>query len=649
MPLRLPHVLLESVFVKSGILSSTCTWRLRLQYAHRGFHLSAAAAATPKGKYRQEKPGRGRSGSKTLSKTQFKPTSRTRLVRDLKSKSPTGKYEVARNTHGPSSASKQAATLKEILKDDSVNGRTNSPHSHIVLGEQKLAIEALLDEEFDRSISKIIGQLPESFSSPPLMPSFAQSMKDVLGPDAKPTPIQSLALKHLFSLPRNSKDWNQFLLASETGSGKSIAYLLPLLQLLKETEASATYPPSQLATNPRALVLAPTHELSRQLSTFAKALVHHAKLRVLCASRANVPSTAGARGRGRSARQMMHVVSALSNENKVHGQIEVQPQGLSGARPIDLLVSTPVKALEMVRGWGWDKVVNEEWEREGRIFRPGKPEMGLKRVECVVIDEADILFDPDFRETTLTLLSDISAARGYPVPENAQTINYPFHLILTSATIPASLSSYLTKHHPSLTRLASPNLHRLPATLHTEHVSWTGGNRYADIERRLRRVWAEDALRGTDPETGRLRRSRVLVFCNRSNSVDALGEHLEAKGIPNVTLTSMGSSRAHGSNRHLAGFVKGTERQEATDAEERETPHALITTSLLSRGLDFSPTVQHVFIVDSPRNMIDFLHRAGRSGRAGEHGKVVVFGKLKGRGSGFDTSVKDKVRALSRR
>ena len=52
----------------------------------------------------------------------------------------------------------------------------------------------------------------------------------------------------------------------------------------------------------------------------------------------------------------------------------------------------------------------------------------------------------------------------------------------------------------------------------------------------------------------------------------------------------------------------------------------LVTTSLLSRGLDFTPAVKHVFLLDEPRDMLDFLHRAGRTGRAGRVGNVVVFG-----------------------
>ncbi|KAH8111181.1 P-loop containing nucleoside triphosphate hydrolase protein [Phellopilus nigrolimitatus] len=648
MSLRLPSALLGTVSTNSGNYFAAACARERLQCA-LGFHSSASTSATLKGKGRPPaRPsrgrGRGRGSPKGLSRSQFNSTSRTRLVRDLKPKGSDAKYEVARKPFRTTDAKKQDGASVSKNTEHEPPAHAKAPEPHVVAAEKKASVEALLDEEFDRSLPQVAEKLPDAFTSPPLLPTFAQSVSDVLGPDAKPTPIQALALKRLFSLSRHPEHWKAFLLASETGSGKSIAYLLPLLQYLKETETSAADPPSRLAVNPRALVLAPTHELTRQLSAFAKALVHRAKLRVLCVSRANVPSTAGGRmsAGGGSARQMKHVVDALGQG--AAGHLEVRTDAMAGARPVDVLASTPVKALEMVRGWGWDKVGKED-SRFEREFRPGKPEMGLKRVECVVVDEADVLFDPDFRETTLSLLADISEARGHPVPAHAQNIDYPFHLILTSATIPASLSSYLTKHHPALTRLASPQLHRLPVTLHTEHVGWTGGNRLADVERRLRRVWAEDALRGPDAATGRVARSRVLVFCNRSTAADALGAHLSARGIANVALTSTGAARLRGSNRHLAGFVKGSD----AEGDEKDAPRVLITTSLLSRGLDFAADVQHVFIVDSPRNMVDFLHRAGRSGRAGQQGKVVVFGKLKGRGSGLDMEVKNKVRALVQR
>lgn len=223
-------------------------------------------------------------------------------------------------------------------------------------------------------------------------------------------------------------------------------------------------------------------------------------------------------------------------------------------------------------------------------------------------------------------------------------------------------------------RLASPNLHHLPKTLQTEYVNWSGGNKFADIERRVRKVWAED-MSSNPVQPGLL--SKVLIFCNKSTKVNELGMHLQERGIKNVALTSTSDQRKRGSNHHLEGFLRKQPKTSQDISEEvvpettpepvrqtlqplvksspltpeiksnpKEEPHVMITTSLLSRGLDFSPSIRHVFIVDEPRNMIDFLHRAGRAGRAGERGKVVVFGKMKGRGSAKAKDVRKRVGAL---
>lgn len=182
-------------------------------------------------------------------------------------------------------------------------------------------------------------------------------------------------------------------------------------------------------------------------------------------------------------------------------------------------------------------------------------------------------------------------------------------------------------------------------------MSWSGGNKFADIHRRIRHVWAEDVANGN----GNL--SKVLVFCNKSTKVVELCAYLEEQGVKCVPMTSASEHRGRGSNRHLAGFLKKhtnsntVERRGKTSegggGDVKTNPHVMVTTSLLSRGLDFSPEIKHVFIVDEPRNMVDFLHRAGRSGRAGQCGKVVIFGKLKGRGSERGRDVKRRVGTLA--
>ncbi|OAX38102.1 P-loop containing nucleoside triphosphate hydrolase protein [Rhizopogon vinicolor AM-OR11-026] len=520
------------------------------------------------------------------------------------------------------------------------------------------------------------------------MSGLLQSLRETLGEDARPTAIQASSMRHLFKEPIEGEKYKEFLLASETGSGKSIAYLLPVLQDLKRAEREQSKPVARHSSlkplNPRALVLAPTHELTRQLASFAKRLSHVIKLRVMCASRANTPSTAKSSGTASKMKGKFEQTRAPNDAEFVISKSSRM------SRPVDLLVGTPMKLLEMERGKGWNweerareramkigKGKTEEHDDVGeddggnkepaREFWIDEPEMGLQNVEWVVVDEADILFDPDFQQSTLMLLADIAAARGQPVPvisssdisstldselthASAQPISYPFNFVLTSATIPTSLSTYLSNYHPSLTRLASPRLHHLPQTLRTEHTSWTGGNKGADIERRIRRVWAEDALVHAKSATGPgpVKLSKVLVFCNKRSKVEQLAAFLDGRGIKCVALTGGADSRKRGSNHHLDGFLKtdGTAPSGPGASDPAQTPHVLVTTSLLSRGLDFSPTIKHVFIVDEPRNMIDFLHRAGRAGRAGEEGKVVVFGRAKGRGSGRAAEVKQRVRAL---
>ncbi|KAF5309553.1 hypothetical protein D9619_012469 [Psilocybe cf. subviscida] len=603
------------------------------------------------------------------------------------------------------------------------------------------------------------------FTSPPLMPGLVSSLHEVLGRDARPTPIQALSIKHLLGADSKPADvpgappgWRQFLLASETGSGKSIAYLLPLLQGVKQAELAAqiqaqTQPLSdssnsspkpkgpQRLYNPRGLIMAPTHELARQLSVFAKGLLRgdDVKLRVLCASRANVASTAARPGSGQE------------RSNGAY-QTEEQEQGKAQGHPVDVVVGTPMKLLEMVRGRGFDALdeagalarAEEEIERDERAreaaaadeeggggdqdgkkyrkvrrgrdrvvhfgkWKSGAPELGLKNVEWVVVDEADVLFDPDFQETTRALLADISAARGVALPASAsslpspsppsthsspsstppahpEALAYPFNLILTSATIPKALNAYLARFHPRMLRLASPRLHKLPKALQTEYVGWTGGNKFADVMRRLRQVWAEDAaasnaspppspsnvvtaaLKGGKEAVGKrtpVELTKILVFCNKSAKVAEFAAYLEQHGIKSVALTSgAGGQRLRGSNGHLSGFLKDTKytkrpwsrRDESASASTDDTysddvkkhAHVMVTTSLLSRGLDFTPSVKHVFIVDEPRNTVDFIHRAGRTGRAGERGKVVIFGKMAGRGSARTKEIRRRVSVLTK-
>jgi hypothetical protein len=162
--------------------------------------------------------------------------------------------------------------------------------------------------------------LPTHFNSPPIRPGLMLALSEYLpspnGKQFQPTPVQRLSLGHFFPappldpktgqplrmtvvdpsvVPRGMRPGSKTLLAAETGSGKTLAYLLPMCHQLKAAEdkridegevfdVKAPLPQGTVRLRPRALVLAPTHELARQIAQTMKVMTHHARLRVTCLS-----------------------------------------------------------------------------------------------------------------------------------------------------------------------------------------------------------------------------------------------------------------------------------------------------------------------------------------------------------------------------
>ena len=540
------------------------------------------------------------------------------------------------------------------------------------------------------------------FKDTPMLPGLLGSIRDNLTFQATPTNIQKLSFTHFFGkraqtetpIVERSQPSAPTLLAAETGSGKSIAYLVPLLHALKFSENTFndkgdTFLRNRATNSPRALVIAPTHELSRQLSAFAKGLSHNIKVKVLCTSQANKGTTTG-----------QHLKGAVEDEAVETGEIavtrarqkeEVYSLPAHGVIPIDVMVGTPARLLDLTRGRGWKDEIEAKMPHnvdkktpEPRLPPVGwKPEVDLSCVEWVIVDEADVLFNPDFVDSMEMLLGGISDIRKPSHPNSL----YPVNLVLSSATIPPALNAYLQEKLPTITRLTSINLHQLPPSIVPEHFTWTGGNKMADIVNRLKNVWAEDAsthaaaVANADAlaavSKGRrkvtvppLQKSKVIIFCNKSVKAEAIGNHLIEHGIPAVPLvrtvsessnaeippsegegqTEIGGGRTGGrqkpavrarnNDNAIAPFLRsrkpdGTITPDTPLKPQSENdPLVLVTTSLLSRGLDFNSSVKHVFIVDEPKNMVDFLHRAGRTGRAGQAGKVVIFAHKRGGPSG---------------
>jgi ATP-dependent RNA helicase MRH4 len=233
---------------------------------------------------------------------------------------------------------------------------------------------------------------------------------------------------------------------------------------------------------------------------------------------------------------------------------------------------------------------------------------------------------PQFQEETQGIIDSIKERRdelSLPAPS----------VILSTATVPPSLLSHVKTHMPDIQKLMSPTLHRLPSKLKTNFVPWSGsGNKLADVAHEVKRMFAADAAERRmieDTQGQKPTKAKMLIFCNAPYKVKALQKVLSDKGVPNHAISGDTEERIRGSNGVLDQFLLKPGQPESTSAstdDPAKYPRVLITTSLLSRGLDFAPSVKHVLLIDEPRDILDFMHRAGRTGRAGQQGTVTIFG-----------------------
>lgn len=103
---------------------------------------------------------------------------------------------------------------------------------------------------------------------------------------------------------------------------------------------------------------------------------------------------------------------------------------------------------------------------------------------------------------------------------------------------------------------------------------------------------------------------RTIIFCNTLEHCKAVYNLLDAKGYSCALLH--GEAQPKRRAQHYAAFNAGESR-------------ILIATDVASRGLDMSVGVEHVILYDFPRNAIDYIHRIGRTARAGNSGYVTAF------------------------
>ena len=322
-----------------------------------------------------------------------------------------------------------------------------------------------------------------------------------------PTPIQAQAIPLVLA-------GHDVLGAAQTGTGKTAAFGLPMLQRLsKET-------PPKGPRKPRALVLVPTRELAVQVADSLKEYGRHLRM----------------------------------NVTTIFGGAGMQPQIDNLRRGVDILVACPGRLLDHMDA-GHAK---------------------LDAVEVLVLDEADRMLDMGF-------LPQMKRIMGR-VPKQRQTL-------LFSATFEARIKALALEYmqSPKQVEVAAQNT-----------IAETIVHRAHPVDSASKRDLLVDILsaRHTD---------QVLVFGKTKHGCNRLAEQLEKSGLPAVAI--------HG-NKSQA------QRQKALDAFKAGRARILVATDVAARGLDI-PNLPLVINHDLPMVAEDYVHRIGRTGRAGATGEAL--------------------------
>ena len=382
------------------------------------------------------------------------------------------------------------------------------------------------------------------------------------------------------------------LTVAPTGSGKTIAFLVPIINaLLSETD-------EHVEEGPRAVVVAPTRELASQILNEARKLSKGTGIKATLmkkgmevVERSQNASVDGPKTPEASDEED-DSASESDDEGKVVGQkkrIRVRADKVKAA----ILVATPLALLNALK-------------------RPDGTVVGLPTIRHLVLDEADVLLDPLFREQTLALwhacinpllrIGLWSATMGSNIEALAiDTLNERW----------ASLPSTLLPPRPPLIRLviglkdsAIPNIAHQLTYAATEQGKLLG----------LRQLLHPTAAPSTSKDAPSLR-PPFLVFTQTIPRAIALHSEL----LYDIPPEAGGSSRI----AVLHADLSSSARENIMTRFRRGEIWVLITTDLLARGVDFRG-LNGVVNYDVPNSAAAYVHRVGRTGRAGREGGVAV-------------------------
>ena len=363
------------------------------------------------------------------------------------------------------------------------------------------------------------GQTGESqdFAGLGLAPALLQSVRDA--GYVEPTPIQTQAIPHVLA-------GRDLLGCAQTGTGKTAAFALPILQRLSGSPAEQRHSngnhKAQHHRPVRVLVLSPTRELAIQIGDSFNIYGYH---------------------------------SGLKNA-VIYGGVGQNPQIQALQRGVDILIATPGRLLDLM----------------------GQGHVKLEHVEVLVLDEADRMLDMGFIHDVRRIIK--------MVPKRRQTL-------LFSATMPGAIVELAATILDAPVKVSvSPEQ---PAVEAIDQAVFF-------VPKQKKQALLEHVLRNSNV-------TRALVFTRTKHGANRVVKYLTRAGIQAESIHSNKSQTAR--QRSLKNFRAGQTR-------------VLVATDVVARGIDVED-ISHVIQFDLPNEPTTYVHRIGRTARAGAVGVALSF------------------------
>ncbi|KAJ3158714.1 pre-mRNA processing RNA-helicase [Geranomyces michiganensis] len=333
----------------------------------------------------------------------------------------------------------------------------------------------------------------------------------------RPSPIQAQAMPAIMS-------GRDVIGIAKTGSGKTIAFLLPMFRHIKDQR------PLEAQEGPVALIMTPTRELAVQIHKECKHFARALSLRAVCC----------------------------------YGGSPIKDQIAELKKGAEIIICTPGRMIDLLCA------------NSGRVTN-------LRRVTYLVLDEADRMFDMGFEPQVMRIVNNVRPAR--------QTI-------LFSATFPKKMEALARKilRRPLEITVGARSVVASDVTQIVEVVD-DDQAKFLRLLEILGRTFNEDDS------------AKLLIFTDRQEAADNLLTQLLRKGYP---------------CQSLHGGKDQSDRDSTITDFKTGTTNVLIATSVAARGLDVKQ-LKVVINYECPNHMEDYVHRVGRTGRAGNKGTAYTF------------------------